>query len=96
MFPPQSRLRHAVTNTFAIVVFSIMNMLIEMFLSGINFKQLLSSRLVAILVNILIAWLYGVYRALIMRVVRKANPAVMDKKPSGCVGLCGVSIACLK
>ncbi|EJD1980237.1 L-alanine exporter AlaE [Salmonella enterica] len=76
MFSPQSRLRHAVADTFAMVVYcSVVNMLIEIFLSGMSFEQSLSSRLVAIPVNILIAWPYGVYRDLIMRVARKASPA---------------------
>lgn len=74
MFSPQSRLRHAVADTFAMVVYcSVVNMLIEIFLSGMSFEQSLSSRLVAIPVNILIAWPYGVYRDLIMRVARKAS-----------------------
>ncbi|ELW5158736.1 L-alanine exporter AlaE [Salmonella enterica subsp. enterica serovar Montevideo] len=76
MFSPQSRLRHAVADTFAMVVYcSVVNMLIEIFLSGMSFEQSLSSRLVAIPVNILIAWPYGVYRDLIMRVARKASLA---------------------
>ncbi|EBA0988124.1 L-alanine exporter AlaE [Salmonella enterica] len=76
MFSPQSRLRHAVADTFAMVVYcSVVNMLIEIFLSGMSVEQSLSSRLVAIPVNILIAWPYGVYRDLIMRVARKASPA---------------------
>ena len=57
MFSPQSRLRHAVADTFAMVVYcSVVNMLIEIFLSGMSFEQSLSSRLVAIPVNIIIAW----------------------------------------
>ena len=49
MFSPQSRLRHAVADTFAMVVYcSVVNMLIEIFLSGMTFEQSLSSRLVAI------------------------------------------------
>lgn len=56
MFSPQSRLRHAVADTFAMVVYcSVVNMLIEIFLSGMSFEQSLYSRLVAIPVNILIA-----------------------------------------
>lgn len=52
MFSPQSRLRHAVADTFAMVVYcSVVNMLIEIFLSGMSFEQSLSSRLVAIPVN---------------------------------------------
>ena len=46
MFSPQSRLRHAVADTFAMVVYcSVVNMLIEIFLSGMSFEQSLSSRL---------------------------------------------------
>ncbi len=46
MFSPQSRLRHAVADTFAMVVYcSVVNMLIEIFLSGMTFEQSLSSRL---------------------------------------------------
>ena len=56
MFSPQSRLRHAVADTFAMVVYcSVVNMLIEIFLSGMSFEQSLSSRPVAIPVNIMIA-----------------------------------------
>ena len=45
MFSPQSRLRHAVADTFAMVVYcSVVNMLIEIFLSGMSFEQSLSSR----------------------------------------------------
>lgn len=92
MFSPQSRLRHAVADTFAMVVYcSVVNMLIEIFLSGMSFEQSLSSRLVAIPVNILIAWPYGVYRDLIMRVARKASPAD-GPKPGGCIGLCHLSV----
>lgn len=93
MFSPQSRLRHAVADTFAMVVYcSVVNMLIEIFLSGMSFEQSLSSRLVAIPVNILIAWPYGVYRDLIMRVARKASPAGWDQKPGGCIGLCHLPV----
>ena len=59
MFSPQSRLRHAVADTFAMVVYcSVVNMCIEVFLSGMSFEQSFYSRLVAIPVNILIAWPY--------------------------------------
>ncbi|WP_072570061.1 MULTISPECIES: L-alanine exporter AlaE [unclassified Enterobacter] len=76
MFSPQSRLRHAVADTFAMVVYcSVVNMLIEIFLSGMSFEQSLSSRLVAIPVNILIAWPYGLYRDAIMRMARRYTPA---------------------
>ncbi|MCU6277540.1 L-alanine exporter AlaE [Enterobacter quasiroggenkampii] len=76
MFSPQSRLRHAVADTFAMVVYcSVVNMLIEIFLSGMTFEQSLSSRLVAIPVNIIIAWPYGLYRDAVMRFARPISPA---------------------
>lgn len=76
MFSPQSRLRHAVADTFAMVVYcSVVNMVIEIFLSGMSFEQSLSSRLVAIPVNILIAWPYGLYRDAAMRRARRISPA---------------------
>ncbi|AUV03734.1 L-alanine exporter AlaE [Phytobacter ursingii] len=75
MFFSQSRLRHAVADTFAMVVYcSVVNMLIEIFLSGMTFEQSLSSRLVAIPVNIIIAWPYGMYRDAIMRYARRISP----------------------
>ncbi|MEG1213010.1 MAG: L-alanine exporter AlaE [Leclercia sp.] len=76
MFSRQSRLRHAVADTFAMVVYcSVVNMLIEIFLSGMSFEQSLSSRLVAVPVNILIAWPYGFYRDAVMRLARRYTPA---------------------
>ena len=76
MFSPQSRLRHAVADTFAMVVYcSVVNMLIEIFLSGMSFEQSLSSRLVAIPVNIIIAWPYCLYRDTVMRFARRISPA---------------------
>lgn len=76
MFSRQSRLRHAVADTFAMVVYcSVVNMLIEIFLSGMSFEQSLSSRLVAIPVNIVIAWPYGLYRDAVMRLARRLSPA---------------------
>ncbi|MFP1557260.1 L-alanine exporter AlaE [Escherichia coli] len=65
MSSPQSRLRHAVptTSRWLFTVLS-WNMCIEVFLSGISFEQSFYSRLVAIPVNILIAWPYGMYRDL--------------------------------
>lgn len=75
MFSSQSRLRHAVADTFAMVVYcSVVNMLIEIFLSGMTFEQSLSSRLVAIPVNIIIAWPYGLYRDAVMRYARRISP----------------------
>jgi len=76
MFSSQSRLRHAVADTFAMVVYcSVVNMLIEIFLSGMSFEQSLSSRLVAIPVNIIIAWPYGFYRDAFIRQARRLSPA---------------------
>jgi len=72
MFSRQSRLRHAVADTLAMVVYcTVVNMLIEIFLSGMTFEQSLSSRLVAVPVNILIAWPYGFYRDAVMRFARR-------------------------
>jgi len=76
MFSSQSRLRHAAADTFAMVVYcSVVNMLIEVFLSGMSFEQSLSSRLVAIPVNIIIAWPYGLYRDAVMRQARRVCQA---------------------
>ncbi len=44
----------------------------EVFLSGMSFEQSFYSRLVAIPVNILIAWPYGMYRDLFMRAARRS------------------------
>ena len=74
MFSAQSRLRHAVADTFAMVVYCIVvNMMIEIFLSGMSFEQSLSSRLVAIPVNIIIAVPYGIYRDFAMRQARRVS-----------------------
>ena len=63
-------------HTFAMVVYcSVVNMCIEVFLSGMSFEQSFYSRLVAIPVNILIAWPYGMYRDLFMRAARKVSPS---------------------
>lgn len=76
MFSAQSRLRHAVADTFAMVVYcTVVNMMIEIFLSGITFQQSLSSRLVAIPVNIIIAVPYGIYRDFAMRQARRISPS---------------------
>jgi len=50
-------------------------MLIEIFLSGMSFEQSLSSRLVAIPVNIIIAWPYGFYRDAFIRQARRISPS---------------------
>lgn len=76
MFSAQSRLRHAVADTFAMVVYcTVVNMMIEIFLSGMSFQQSLSSRLVAIPVNIIIAVPYGFYRDFAMRQARLISPS---------------------
>ncbi|MGE0969399.1 L-alanine exporter AlaE [Klebsiella sp. WOUb02] len=75
MFSAQSRLRHAVADTFAMVVYcTVVNMMIEIFLSGMAFEQSLSSRLVAIPINIIIAVPYGFYRDRAMRLARHISP----------------------
>ena len=80
MFSAQSRLRHAVADTFAMVVYcTVVNMLIEIFLSGMTFEQSLSSRLVAIPVNIIIAVPYGFYRDRAMRLTRHISPSAWMK-----------------
>lgn len=63
MFSPASRLRSAAVDTLAMVIYCfITGMLIETLLSGMSFQQSLSSRLLSIPVNIVIAWPYGLYR----------------------------------
>ena len=72
MFSPASRLRSAMADTFAMVIYCfITGMLIEIMLSGMSFEQSLSSRLVSIPVNILIAWPYGLYRDRILRLSQR-------------------------
>ncbi|RBP66920.1 L-alanine exporter [Brenneria salicis ATCC 15712 = DSM 30166] len=56
MFSPASRLRSATADTFALVVYCfVTGMMIEIALSGMSLEQSLSSRLLSIPVNILIA-----------------------------------------
>lgn len=72
MFSTGSRLRSAAADTFALVVYCfIIGMAIEIVISGMTFQQSLSSRLVSIPVNILIAWPYGVYRYAFIRFARR-------------------------
>lgn len=74
MFLSQLRLRYVVVDTFAMVVYCfVVNMCIEVFFFGMSFEQFFYFRLVAISVNILIVWLYGMYRDLFMRAVRKVS-----------------------
>lgn len=63
MFSSASKIRGIVADTVAMVVYCFLTgMAIEIFLSGMTFEQSLSSRLLSIPVNIVIAWPYGVYR----------------------------------
>lgn len=74
MFSPHSRLRHAAADTFAMVVYCfVVGMIIEIFISGMTFEQSLSSRLVSIPVNILIAWPYGIYRDASIRQAKRLS-----------------------
>lgn len=74
MFSPHSRLRHAAADTFAMVVYCfVVGMIIEIFISGMTFEQSLSSRLVSIPVNILIAWPYGIYRDAFIRQAKRLS-----------------------
>ncbi len=57
-----------------------------------SFEQSFYSRLVAIPVNILIAWPYGMYRDLFMRAARKVSPSGWIKKSGGYHGLCDVPV----
>ncbi|MCV9878403.1 L-alanine exporter AlaE [Brenneria izbisi] len=72
MFSPASRLRSATADTFALVVYCfVTGMIIEIALSGMSLEQSLSSRLLSIPVNILIAWPYGIYRDRILRFAKR-------------------------
>ncbi|AJJ11194.1 hypothetical protein CH64_3279 [Yersinia rohdei] len=72
MFSTGSRLRSAAADTFALVVYCfVIGMIIEIVVSGMTFQQSLSSRLVSIPVNILIAWPYGLYRDAFIRAAHR-------------------------
>ncbi|OMQ22327.1 L-alanine exporter AlaE [Serratia oryzae] len=72
MFSPASRLRSAAADTFALVVYCFLaGMAIEILISGMSFGQSLSSRLLSIPVNILIAWPYGRYRDFFIATARR-------------------------
>lgn len=72
MFSSASRLRSAVADTFALVVYCfITGMMIEILLSGMSFQQSLSSRLLSIPVNIIVAWPYGLYRDRMLALARR-------------------------
>lgn len=74
MLSPAIHWRSAAADTFALVVYCfIAGMAIEILVSGMSFQQSLSSRLLSIPVNILIAWPYGRYRDLFIRIARRAD-----------------------
>ncbi|AYO36253.1 TPA: L-alanine exporter AlaE [Serratia liquefaciens] len=74
MLSPATHWRSAAADTFALVVYCfIAGMAIEILISGMSFQQSLSSRLLSIPVNILIAWPYGRYRDLFIRIARRAD-----------------------
>ncbi|AGQ29463.1 MULTISPECIES: L-alanine exporter AlaE [Serratia] len=74
MLSPATHWRSAAADTFALVVYCfIAGMAIEILVSGMSFQQSLSSRLLSIPVNILIAWPYGRYRDLFIRIARRAD-----------------------
>ncbi|MGB8664101.1 MAG: L-alanine exporter AlaE [Serratia inhibens] len=72
MLSPVPYWRSAAADTFALVVYCfIAGMAIEILVSGMSFHQSLSSRLMSIPVNILIAWPYGRYRDLFIRLAKR-------------------------
>ncbi|QES97160.1 L-alanine exporter AlaE [Yersinia pseudotuberculosis] len=72
MFSTGPRWRSAVADTFALVVYCfVIGMAIEVVISGMTFRQSLSSRLLSIPVNILIAWPYGMYRDAFIRFTQR-------------------------
>ncbi|WP_410529151.1 L-alanine exporter AlaE [Serratia sp. AXJ-M] len=74
MLSPATHWRSAAADTFALVVYCfIAGMAIEILISGMSFQQSLSSRLLSIPVNILIAWPYGRYRDLFIRIARRSD-----------------------
>lgn len=67
-----SHWRIAAADTFALVVYCfITGMVIEILISGMSFSQSLSSRLLSIPINILVAWPYGRYRDFFIAVARR-------------------------
>lgn len=88
MFSTGSRLRSAAADTFALVVYCfVIGMAIEILISGMTFQQSLSSRLVSIPVNILIAWPYGVYRDAFIRFAHRHAGKHFKTKSGGFTGI---------
>lgn len=74
MFLLQLCLCYVVVDMFVMVVYCfVVNMCIEVFFFGMSFEQFFYFRLVVILVNILIVWLYGMYCDLFMCAVCKVS-----------------------
>ncbi|WP_192457926.1 L-alanine exporter AlaE [Musicola keenii] len=72
MPPLLDRLRSVLADTFAMVIYCfITGMAVELLLSEMTFQQSLSSRLLSIPVNIVIAWPYGLYRDRIVALLLK-------------------------
>ncbi|ATF10115.1 Putative inner membrane protein (plasmid) [Candidatus Enterovibrio altilux] len=66
---------------FAMVVFCfVTGMIIEVFVSRMTFEQSLASRLLAIPVNIFIAWPYGVFRDGMIKFVQRHSTTKVVKK----------------
>lgn len=69
------KVRNAAADIFAMVVFSfITGMMIEIFISGMSFKQSLASRTLSIPVNIVIAWPYSMFRDYAISCGNKLSP----------------------
>lgn len=70
-----SRLRSATADTFALVVYCFFTgMAIEILLSGMSLQQSLSSRVLAIPVNVIIAWPFGQYRDAVVSLASRHGP----------------------
>ena len=75
MSAASSRLRSATADTFALVVYCFLTgMAIEILLSGMSLQQSLSSRVLAIPINMIIAWPFGQYRDAVLRLAWRHGP----------------------
>lgn len=78
---PSFCVRNAAADTFAMVVFSfIVGMIIEIFISGMSFDRSLASRIVAIPVNVITAYPYGMYRDFIISLISKRTQSKLLKR----------------